>query len=90
MQPISHEEFEFMRERGIYLCSLCRYCPRQKDKNTYYCLARKPWRAYYRMRECQGFRPKPKKPEPKAEQLRMFDDWGHVAPEGAPADEGRR
>ena len=42
------------------------------------------------MRECQGFRPKPKKPEPKAEQLRMFDDWGHAAPEGAPADEGRR
>ena len=45
MQPISLEEFEFMRERKIYLCSFCEYCPKQKDKNTYYCLAGKAWRA---------------------------------------------
>ena len=84
MQPISPEEFKFMREKKIYLCSFCMYCPRQKDKNTYYCVAGKAWRVYCKMRECPGFRPKPKKPEPKAEQLRMFDDWGHAVPETAP------
>jgi len=81
MQPISPEEFEFMVERKIYLCSFCMYCPLQKDKNTYFCRAGNPWRTYCKMRECPGFRPKPKKPEPKAEQLRLFDDWGHVATE---------
>ena len=81
MQPISPEEFEFMVDRKIYLCSFCMYCPRQKDKNTYYCIAGKAWRVYCKMRECPGFRPKPKKPEPKAEQLRMFDDWGHAVAE---------
>lgn len=81
MQPISREEYEFMRERKIYLCSLCRYCPQQKDKNTHYCRAGKSWRTYCKMRECPGFRPKPKKPEPQAEQIRMFDDWGHTVVE---------
>lgn len=90
MQPISLEEFEFMRERKIYLCSFCEYCPKQKDKNTYYCLAGKAWRAYCKMRECPGFRPKPKRAGPKAEQLRMFDNWGHAAPEAAPAGERGR
>lgn len=90
MQPISPEEFKFMREKKIYLCSFCMYCPRQKDKNTYYCVAGKAWRVYCKMRECPGFRPKPKKPEPKAEQLRMFDDWGHAAPETASTEERAR
>lgn len=88
MQPISLEEFEFMKEKKIYLCSLCMYCPRQKDKNPYYCLGGKPWRTYGKARECPGFRPKLKKPEPKVEQLRMFDDWGHAVDE-ATSPEGQ-
>ena len=52
-----------MRDKKIYLCSFCMYCPREKDKNTYYCVAGKAWRVYGKTRECPGFRPKPKKPD---------------------------
>lgn len=87
MITIEKDEQEHMRTHGIYICSLCRHCPKQKDKHKHLCSGGKPFRFYFNKGRCPGFQNKDEKtPEEirlavrRAEEAqgRMFDDWGGV------------
>ena len=84
MVRLEPEELAFMKERGITLCSTCRYCG---GKDGSLCDMNQSKHLHSERGSCQEYVPKGKTPEQlrlearraSEAQMTMFDRMGHAA-----------